>query len=408
MSYIRNALSALAGLAILHGGAAYAQTEWTDVFSASPATYSLPADAPVQMKPMVEPKVAQGTVRSSFTVFGGGQRLRVRISNEEASEALEIGEASVAIVDSATGEIEGSPRPLQFSGNAQIVVPAGAPVLSDAVDFPIKPFQRLEVSVYLPKGAKFVSLGGGDFGLAPGNQTASRTRSGETRLLGRPLVSGVVVEADARTALVVTLGDSITDGVRAKAGALAGYPEVLARRLAVLPASRKRMVVNAGIAGNRVLTTGWGRSALARFDRDVLRFPNVTHLLVLEGINDIGLGGAPLTHLEAPATAQELIAGYRQIIERAHARGIKVIGGTLTPFEGGYYYTPQKEAVRAAVNQWIRTAGEFDAVADFDAMVRDPGQPGRIRPEFDSGDHLHPNDVGFRAMGNGIDLKMFR
>lgn len=398
----------IAELAMLRPGIALAQTEWTDVYSASPATYSLPADIPTQMKSMVEPNAVQGTVRATFTVLGGGQRLRIRISNEEGSEALEIGGASVAIADPATGELEGAPQLLRFSGSSGTVIPPGAPVLSDALDLAVKPFQRLVVSVYLPKGTKFVGLGGGMFGLAPGDQTASRTLTSETAVLGRPLVSGVVVEAGKRIPVVVTFGDSITDGVRAKPGALAGYPEVLAHRLGALPGDRRRIVLNAGIAGNRVLTTGWGRSALARFDRDVLRFPLVTHVLLLEGINDIGLGGAPLTKLEGSATAQQLIAGYRQIIERAHTRGIKVVGGTLTPFEGAFYFTQQKEAVRMAVNQWIRTAGEFDAIVDFDAVVRDPSHPTRLLPEYDSGDHLHPNDTGYRAMGEGINLEVFR
>jgi lysophospholipase L1-like esterase len=405
---LRRVAVTIAGLSILQSGVAQARTEWTNVYSASPAAYSLPADIPVQMKPMVEPKVVQGTVRATLTVVGGGQRLRIRITNEEGSDALEIGGASVAIADPATGEPEVPPRALRFSGNPGIVIPPGAPALSDALDLAIEPFQHLVVSVYVPKGAKFVGLGGGMFALAPGDQTASRTLTGETHILGRPLVSGVVVEANAQIPLIVTMGDSITDGVRAKSGALAGYPEVLAHRLAALPAGSRRIVVNAGIAGNRVLTTGWGASALTRLDRDVFRFSNVTHLLLLEGINDIGMGGAPLTQLEAPATAQQLIAGYRQIIERAHARGIKVVGGTMTPFEGAFYFTPQKEAVRVAVNQWIRTAGEFDSVVDFDAMVRDPSHPARLRVDFDSGDHLHPNDRGYRAMGEGISLDVFR
>lgn len=398
----------LAGLIILQPDLAHARPVWTDVYSASPANYSLPADIPSQMKAMLEPKLAEGTVRTSFVIVEGGSQLRIRISNEEGAEPLEIAAASVAIADPGTGEPSGPLRPLHFSGGAAVTIPPGTPMLSDPVDLMTKPFQRLIVNVYLPKGAKFVGLGGGNFALAPGDQTTAQSLTSASHLSGRPLISGAAVETNQSIPLVVTMGDSITDGVRASPGALAGYPEVLAHRLEALPEAQKRIVLNAGIAGNRLLSGGWGRSALARLDRDVLRFANVRYLLLLEGINDIGLGGAPLTQLEPVATADQIIVAYRQIIARAHARGIKVIGATLTPFEGAFYYTPQKDAVRTSVNEWVRTAGAFDDVVDFDLLVRDPGHPGKLRPEFDSGDHLHPSDKGYRAMGEGIDLRVFR
>ena len=389
-------------------GLAQARPVWTDVYSASPASYSLPIDVPSQMRSMLAPKLAQGTVRTSFIIVEGGPQLRIRISNEEGAEPLEVAAASVAIADPRSGEAAGPPVALRFSGNATVTVPPGAPLLSDPVALATKPFQRLVVSLYLPKGANFVGLGGGIFTLAPGDQTMVQSFTSASHVYGRPLISGAAVETKDITPLVVTMGDSITDGVRAVPGALAGYPEVLARRLEALPAARKRIVLNAGIAGNRLLSGGWGRSALARLDRDVLRFANVRYLLLLEGINDIGLGGAPLTQLEPVATADQIIMAYRQIIARAHARGVKVIGATLTPFEGGFYYTPQKDAVRVAVNQWIRSAGEFDSVVDFDQLVRDPGHPSRLRTEFDSGDHLHPNETGYRKMGESIDSNVFR
>ena len=398
----------LFGLFILQPAMAEARPVWTDVYAASPASYSLPADIPVQMKAMLEPKHVEGTVRTSFVIVAGGSQLRIRISNEERLEPLEIAAASVAIADPMTGEPSGLPLPLHFAGGAGLTIPPGAPMLSDPVDLPTKPFQRLIVNLYLPKGASFVGLGGGMFALAPGDQTTAQSLTSATRVYGRPLISGAAVETDQDTPLVVAMGDSITDGVRSIPGALAGYPEVLAHRLDAQPGARKRIVVNAGIAGNRLLSGGWGRSALARLDRDVLRYANVRYLLLFEGINDIGLGGAPLTQLEPVASADQIIIAYRQIIARAHARGVKVIGATLTPFEGGFYYTPQKDALRTTVNAWIRTAGAFDDVIDFDLLVRDPGHPGKLRPEFDSGDHLHPSEKGYRAMGEGIDLKVFR
>ena len=397
-----------AGLAMLQPGLARAEPIWTDAYSASPAAYSLPDDAPAQMKAFAEPRHAEGTVRMSFLIAQGGSRLRIRLSNEESSGPLEIGAASVGIADAATGEPTGPLLPLRFSGTESITVPAGAPALSDAVDLVTRPFQRIVVNLYLPRGAKFVGLGGGAFVLAAGNQTASPVLREPSRVFGRPLVSGAVVEAAKVVPIVVTMGDSITDGVRPTVSERGGSPGVLARRLQAQPASRRRVVVNAGIAGNRLLVSGWGSSALARLDRDVLRLGNVSHLLLLLGINDIGLGGPPLTRLESPATAEGLIAGYRQIIERARTRGIKVIGATLMPFEGAFYFTAQKEAVRSAVNHWIRTSGAFDDVVDFDMVVRDPAGPTRLRAEFDSGDHLHPGEKGYRAMGEAIDLRIFR
>jgi lysophospholipase L1-like esterase len=178
--------------------------------------------------------------------------------------------------------------------------------------------------------------------------------------------------------------------------------------LAGLPVAHRKSVINAGIAGNRILTSGWGDGALVRFDRDVLRIPNVSHVVLLEGINDIGFSGAGMFGSGSAVSPDDIIAGYRQIIARAHARGVKVVGGTLLPFKGAPYYTPDKEKVRAAVNHWIRTSGEFDGIFDFEEIMRDPMDPLKLRADLDSGDHLHPGDAGYKAMGNGVDIKLLR
>jgi lysophospholipase L1-like esterase len=215
------------------------------------------------------------------------------------------------------------------------------------------------------------------------------------------LISRVEVAAAPRAGAIAAFGDSITDGARSTPDTNNRWPDHLARRLPPGVA-----VLNVGIAGNRVLSEGAanvGVNALARFDRDVLTLPGVTHVVVMEGINDIRNQG-PVTF----ATADDLIGAYRQMIERAHARGLKIIGATLTPCEGDMLMTPEGEAKRKAVNQWIRTSGAFDGVIDFDAVVRDPAAPTRIKAEFDSGDHLHPNDAGYKAMGESVDLSLFK
>ncbi len=216
------------------------------------------------------------------------------------------------------------------------------------------------------------------------------------------MIARVEVMAPSATAAVVTFGDSITDGARSTTDTNSRWPDQLARRLA----ARKGpgvAVLNAGISGNRVLGDGAGVSALARFDRDVLMQTGVTHVVVMEGINDIGIA-----RNNPSPSAEDLIAGHKQLIERAHARGLKIYGVTLTPFEGAPYYTPEGEAKRQALNSWIRSSGAYDGVIDFDMVTRDPAAPTKFLPAYDSGDHLHPGDAGYKAMGDAVDLAMFK
>jgi lysophospholipase L1-like esterase len=216
------------------------------------------------------------------------------------------------------------------------------------------------------------------------------------------LLARVEVAAPADTRAVVTFGDSITDGARSTADTNNRWPDQLARRLAAQRGTRVA-VLNAGISGNRVLGDGAGISALARFDKDVLMQTGATHVVVMEGINDIGVARS-----NATPSAADLIAGHKQLIARAHARGLKIYGATLTPFEGAGYFTPEGEAKRQALNEWIRTSNAYDGVIDFDKVTRDPAAPTKFAPAFDSGDHLHPGDVGYKAMGDAVDLALFR
>jgi lysophospholipase L1-like esterase len=230
----------------------------------------------------------------------------------------------------------------------------------------------------------------------------------------------VLVPVQPSQRLVVAFGDSITDGDRSTVDADHNWPSDLIRRLGKTPKGSKVAVVNEGIAGNRLLSDGFfvsfGVSALARFDRDALALPHATHIVLLEGINDIGFPGAKLgeSYLADPAdvrTPEDLIGAYCQLISRAHARGVKVIGATIAPFEGvdfPGYYSESKEALRQAVNKWIRTSGSFDGVIDFDAVLRDPDHPSRLLPRFASQDRLHPNDLGYQAMADAIDLALFK
>ena len=396
---------AFAGTAMPTMGEPLHADRWTEAFEASPAayTFNLGSKSGPRLPP---PQEVTGTVRFTILLSAGGNAIRVRLSNEEGDKPLQIHAASIAHAGAVPYSASEELKPLSFHGETTITVPPGAPVLSDPVALTTQAADRLVVSLYTTEGAAFSPMGGAGMSLAPGDQTRSLELLNAHAITGRPLVSGAAVAGPRPMAVVVALGDSITDGLRMKPDALRGYPEELARRFMGLPTAQRRSVINAGIGGNQVLTTGWGVNALARLDRDVLRINGVTHLIVLEGINDIGMSGRSPFGVGPAVSADDLIAGYRQVFARAHARGVKVIGGTLMPFKACFYYSPEKDTVRLAVNRWIRTSGEFDGVIDFEAAVRDSADPLKLRPDFDSGDHLHPNDAGYKAMGDVIDLEL--
>ena len=351
------------------------------------------------------------TLRQIVRTTVGGDRVRVVFSNVFGTAPLALGAASVAIRREGAAIVPASVRELRFSGHASTRIPAGAVLLSDPVDLAVPALTELAIDLYLPgetasSGSPVTTHNRSvqtHFVSPPGDHTGVTDLSVSTRTESWFFLARVDVETPMETGAVVTIGDSITDGYGATVGAYSRWPDHLARRFQA--ANLAMSVLNVGIGGNRVLTDGSGVSALARLDRDVLVQTGVTHLIVLEGINDIGARGM------ARASAEELIAGHRQLIARAHARGLTIYGATLTPFEGTVipgYWTEEGEITRQTLNAWIRTSGEYDGVIDFDAATLDPTRPLWFLPAYDYSDHLHPGDAGYEAMANVVDLDLFR
>jgi len=349
------------------------------------------------------PTYANATIREIVHTTIGGDHLRVRISNEYGDLPLVIGSVHVALRQSGSTTEPQSDRSFTFGGKASVTVRTGAVVVSDPLPFAVPQLGDLAISLFIPDSARTStrhSLGVQTAYISKaGDQTAATTFVADTTFRSWVFLSGVDVTNANATGSIVTIGNSITDGFGATPDSNRRWPDVLARRLLTSPSEPVKSVVNAGISGNRVLTFGAGPSLVARFDRDVLMQPGVTHVIVLEGINDIGRGGAEAV------SADDIIFGLHQVVDRAHERGLVIYGATLTPSERG---SPENEAKRQAVNAWIRTGGAFDGVIDFDAVTRDPAQLNRFLPLYDSGDKLHPSDAGYKAMGESIDLSLFR
>ena len=347
------------------------------------------------------------TVRQVVRLSAGGKRLRVRLSNEYGTKPLVIGAARIALVGADGKPIPGSDRPLTVGGATKFSIPQGAPMLSDPVNLPTEALATAQISVYLPEDTGPCSchvLGMANVLVSPPGDFTDKpfAHSLPQPLRQRPFVSDVEVETDRPGKGIIFFGDSITDGYNMTVDSHRRWPDVLAERLVKRAPKQAWGVINEAISGNRILSPGSGDAALARFDRDVLGASGASYLVIFEGVNDIGMGR------DARPPAAVMIAGYQQIIQRAHAHGLKVYAATIIPFEGAAYYTPAGEEVRQAVNAWIRTSGAFDAVIDFDKVIRDPANPKRMIASLQSGDWLHPNDAGYRALGESVDLKLFR
>jgi lysophospholipase L1-like esterase len=348
------------------------------------------------------------TIRDVVHTSIGGRSLRVRISNTFGTAPLQLGHATVALPDApgSAGVATGTLHGLRFGGQQSVSIPAGASVLSDPLGMAVPAGQDLLVTTYTPglPALTYHPLAQQNTYYAPGGDRSTDTSAADFGVLGTSwyLVSGVEVAGGTPPGAVVAFGDSITDGACTTVGADTRWPDVLAARLRDLPLDQQRGVLNAGISGNRILLDSsqgndFGPSGLSRFDRDVIDQPAGRTVIIMLGINDI----QQTPHQYDPSA---IIAGLTQMADQAHAAGLRVFGATITPYEGWTSYEQAGEDTREAVNDWIRTTPDYDGVIDFDALLRDPADPHRMLTTYDCGDHLHPNDTGYQAMGGAVDL----
>lgn len=357
----------------------------------------------------VPQSLSDQTIRMIERVSIGGKQVRIEVSNMLGAAPLEIGAAHIGIHQGGGVVAEGTDRVLTLGGKGSFVVPPGVLALSDPVNLDVAPLSELAVSLYFPHdtGAPTIhALGLRTAYISKGDTTAVATMPEPDKTMSYLWLSSVDVAAPKDAFAIVALGDSITDGFRTTPDMEQAWPALLAKRLAANKTTQHVSVLNEGISGNQVMRDGAGLSALGRFDRDVLSRPGVKWVILLEGINDIN--GRGRTDAPSSLTSDELIGGFRQIIERCHESGIRVIGATIMPEQGVPVANEHTEQIREAANAWIRTPGNFDAVVDFDKVVQDPQNPARIRADFDPGDHLHPNDAGNQAMADALDLNLFR
>jgi lysophospholipase L1-like esterase len=380
------------------------------------ASWGAAQQVPEPQNALAPDELRDATVRQIFHLSAGGPAIRVHVSNAFGSSPLHFTSVHIARpLSAASAAIDpATDRALVFAGSADVTVPAGAEFVSAPVDYPLAALSDLAVTFHLDAppapetghpGSRTTSY------YVHGDSVPAATLTDAKQIEHWYQVSEIDVLALPGAATIVALGDSITDGHGATTNRNDRWTDVLAARLQASAGTRGIGVSNQGIGGNHLLTDGLGPNALARFDRDVLAPAGVRWVIVFEGVND--LGGLARKDEASPAEHAELvrrvIAAYQQMVARAHAHGLRVIGGTITPYVGSEYYHPgaKSEADRQVVNQWIRAAGHFDAVIDFDSVVADPNHPDRLLPAHDSGDHLHPSPAGYKAMGNAIQLDLF-
>ena len=384
---------------------------WVGTWAASPMAANNPgAKFGAQRDEHSLPGGDGTTLREIVHISIGGPSVRVILTNEFGLDPLTISAAQIAISAGGGNITAGSATALTFGGKSSIIIPPGALIVSDPAALKVAPFSDLAVSLFLPdqpvNQLTLHPFADQTNYLVPGNAVSATSLDIPTAFFTWDFLKGVDVTADSKSASIVTFGDSITDGAHSTRDANARWPDVFARRLQANKKTSDLGVLNEGIGGNRILHDTTGPSALARFDRDVLAQTGVKYLVIMESINDIGHATDPAKPYDV-VTAEDLIAGLSQLATRAHTHGIKVIGATLTPFVGAKYQSPAGEEMRQAINKWIRTTNQLDGVIDFDKITTDPTHPGMFLPLDDSGDHLHPGDAGYKAMGESIDLDLF-
>ena len=388
-------------------------TTWATAQQLAPTRLPFGSGEIVQPPPAAHvPATLKGqTVRMIAHTSLGGRRVRVALSNALEKPPLRVGAAHVALRAKAAAIVPASDRALSFGGRTSTVVPPGTMVVSDPVDLTVPALADLAVSLYLPQdtGAPTVHPDGMHTAyITSGDATGTALLTPVATTTAYLWLASIDVLAPGDAGAIVAFGDSITDGVGSTLDSDRAWLSLLATKLSGERVAGARSVINAGLSGNRLLRPGFGVSALARFDRDVLSHAGVRWMTVLLGINDVTFPAVPGAAPTEAASADDLIWGLQQLIERAHRHGIKVAGATIMPVEGVNTYTEAGEAIRQSVNRWIRTSNAYDAVIDFDAAVRDVAHPGRLRADFDPGDHVHPNDAGNAAMAAAIDVSIFR
>lgn len=342
------------------------------------------------------------TVRQLLRLNAGGNEVRVRFTNDLGAEALRIGAASVGRVSTGGGPT-GCLAQMTFAGSANVVIPPGAAMLSDPVSLPVRRFEDLVVNVYFPGPTRPTGHRHRVDLSESGDHTRAAVWLDREPVRGATAVSAIQIRGSPGRRVLVAFGDSITEGAGATPGAHMSWPAQLSQRLAQHQPMEDWVVVNAGISGNRLLNDGGSQNGLARFNRDVLSIAGVTDVVVLEGINDLGVAYAPAEARDV-VDAEDLILAYRQMIESAHLRGVRIYGATILPYEGAVYFSPTGEAERVKVNAWIRESGAFDGVIDLDEVMRDPDNTARPVADYEVGDHLHPNDAGYTAMAEAVKV----
>lgn len=353
------------------------------------------------------PYLERNTLRQALRVSIGGSRVRVHLSNEYGASPMQVRSAHLADHAGSGRIAAGTDRALSFDGRPDVTIPAGHAVVSDPLDFELEPMADVAITVWFADvpaeltghpGSRTTSY------IAAGNALAEPSLDDGAQTDHWYVITGIDVVAPGAAGVAI-LGNSITDGRGSTTNGNDRWPDVLSERLRERPATDRVAVLNLGIGGNCVLRACLGPPGLARFERDILDQAGVRWAVIFEGINDIGQAAGPA---EADSIARALIAAYRQMIRQARDRGLRVYGATLLPFAGSDYSTQAREAARVTVNRWIRTSDELDAVIDFDAALRDPADPTRLRPDADTGDHLHPDTTGYRLMGEAVDLSLFQ